>query len=173
MKIAVELAFGEGAALRLLNWLAHENKLIFLEKPDLPGLYEAGVHYEPEKEEEWADYLNLLLKKHEDCDALAAARAGELMARGYRALSARRGDCGARLARDLRLQHIRAKVILRTRVDPGDTGMYHCIVKYWVGTRACYDDPSIRLGMHTGGVVTDQTLRQPIILPPDIHQMVP
>lgn len=170
MKISIELAFDEPAALRLLNWLAFENKLILRQMPDLPGLYETHVHYEPEKDEEWADYLNLLWKGKEDCDALAAARAGELMARGWRALSGRRGDCGWKLARDLRLRSIPAKVILRTRVEPGQSGMYHCIVKYWVGGKVCYDDPSARLGMYTGGVVTAETLRQPVIYPPDVHQ---
>jgi len=161
VRIVVELAFEEGAALRLLNWLAGENRRILQGMPELPGLYESHVVYRPEEEEEWADYLNLLLKGYEDCDALAAARAGELMARGYRALDPARGDGGAVVAHDLRLRSIPAKVILRTRVNPGESGLYHCIVKYWVAGRRYYDDPSIRLGMHTDGIVTTRTLRQP------------
>ena len=178
MDITVELAFDEGATLRLLNWLAHENKLIFRMRPDLPGLYASGVKYHPDLDgrgrakERFADVLNMYLKGHEDCDSLAAGRAGELMARGWRALDPARGDYGARLARDLRLAHIPAKVILRTRVAPGQSGLYHCIVKYRVLNRTFYDDPSIRLGMRTGGVVSEMTLRQPVLERPRIRQLV-
>lgn len=170
MRIIVELAFDEAAALRLLNWLAGENARIFLSHPGLPGLYESGVRYKPEKDEEWADYINLLLKGHEDCDALAAARAGELMARGAHALSRERGDYGAKEAWRLGLEHIRAKVILRTRIEPGETGLYHCIVKYWVGGRAFYDDPSARLGMWTRGRVSRRTLQQPRLKAPVYYE---
>lgn len=170
MRIIVELAFDEAAALRLLNWLAQENARIFLSHPNLPGLYQSGVKYKPERDEEWADYINLLLKGHEDCDALAAARAGELMARGAEALSLDAGDYGARRARELGLRHIRAKVILRTRLEPGETGLYHCIVKYWVDGRVFYDDPSARLGMWTGGRVTRQTLNQPTMKQPVYYE---
>ena len=159
MRIAVELAFDEKAAVRLLNWLAGENRRIFWGEPSLPNLYDAGVVYRRETEETWSDAINLLLQGHEDCDALAAYRAGELQARGYKALSIARGDYGAREARARRLRHIDARVVLRTRSDPGKPGMYHCIVKYRVGRRWYYDDPSIRLGMR--GYID---LRQP-----DVH----
>lgn len=148
MLIAVELAFEEKAAVRLLNWLANENRIIFLERPDLPGLYESGVRYKREKVETWSDYLNLLMQGHEDCDALAAARAGELMARGYRALSLSRRDSGAAEARQLKLERIKAEVVLRTRAEKTKGGMYHCIVRYRIGRKWYYDDPSARLGMY-------------------------
>ena len=160
----VALAFDEGAALRLLNWLAEENARIFRvydrrakakgEAP-LPGLYESGVRYEREDEELWSDVLNLYLQGFEDCDALAAARAGELQARGYKALSPRDevdpvrypGDEGLALAWRLKIKSIPAEVILTTRARPGRPGLYHCIVKYQIGGKVFYDDPSARLGM--------------------------
>lgn len=149
MRIAVELAFDEFGAVRLLNWLARENAQIYRSEPDLAGLYESGVRYEREKEETWSDVINMYLAGHEDCDALSAARAGELMARGYRALNPRLGDHGAALARKLNLKRIPAQAVIRTRTDRGQPGgLYHCIVKYQVGDRIYYDDPSARLGMY-------------------------
>jgi len=165
--IVVKLAFQEQAALRLLNWLARENARIFLsydkrartkgEKP-LPGLYESGVRYEVEKGEIWCDYLNLLMEGHEDCDALAAARAGELLARGWRAMRPADprdpvkypGDQGYAAAMRLRPRSIRAEVMLSTGGKPGEPSLYHCITRYWIGGREYRDDPSARLGMLTG-----------------------
>lgn len=172
MRIIIEMAFDEAAALRLLNFLARENARIYLGNPDLPSIYDPNVrvHYAPEREEEWADVINVILKGREDCDALAAARAGELMARGARALSIERGDWGALEARRLGLKHLPAKVVLRTRLEPGQTGMYHCIVKYRVGNHVYYDDPSARLGMYTRGRVSRKTLRQPRVKQAIYHE---
>ena len=144
----MKLAFGEGALLRLLNWLAQENARIFKVHPDLPGLYESGVVYDRERRETWCDYLALLAQGREDCDGLAAARAGELVARGAAALQP--GDGGYREAKALGLTTIKAEPILTTRVRPGDSGLYHCIVRYWVGADRYTDDPSARLGMLDG-----------------------
>ena len=92
----------------------------------------------------------MLLQGHEDCDGLASARAGELQARGWRAL--RPGDDGYVLAQQLRPDPIRAEVMLTTRSRPDDTGLYHCIVRYRVGGRWLRDDPSARLGMNGGRI---------------------
>ena len=101
MRIAIQLAFQEEAAVRLLNWLAQENARILRARPDLPALYDARVVYRRERGEAWCDYLNLLARGWEDCDGLAAARAGELLARGWRALTD--GDPGFAEARRLKL----------------------------------------------------------------------
>ena len=146
MRIAVKLAFDENAALRLLNWLARENARILRRHPELPGLYDAGVVYRRERGETWCDYLNLLARGHEDCDGLAAARAGELLARGSRAL--RPGDGGYTEARARRLRSVEAETMLRTRTREGKPGLYHVIVRYRVGSRWYRDDPSARLGMY-------------------------
>jgi hypothetical protein len=146
MRIAVKLAFDEDAAVRLLNWLASENALILRRQPGLPLLYDSKVVYQREDDETWCDYLNMLIQGHEDCDGLAAARAGELQARGWRAL--RPGDGGYELAAGLRLDSLVAEVFLRTRSEPGSPGLYHCLVRYRVGTQWYEDDPSKRLGMH-------------------------
>lgn len=166
MDITVALAFQEKGALRLLNWLAGENALIFRAydkraarkgEAKLPGLYESGIRYETEEVETWSDYLNTLIQGHEDCDALAAIRAGELRARGWRAMRPRDeddpvrypGDEGYGLARRLRPKSIAAEVILTTRTEPGRPGLYHCVVKYRLpgNPKVFYDDPSARLGM--------------------------
>ena len=146
MKIAVKLAFDERAALRLLNWLARENARILRARPDLPGLYASGVVYRREVDETWCDYINMLAQGHEDCDGLAAARAGELLARGWRALGEQ--DPGHQQAKRRGLRSIRAEVMLRTRARENEVGLYHCIVRYRVGSRWFRDDPSARLGMY-------------------------
>ena len=145
MKISVKLAFDEHAALRLLNWLARENAIILRSRPDLPLLYDSGVVYRREADETWCDYLNLLAQGHEDCDGLAAARAGELLARGYRALTHQ--DPGYHTARNFCMATLPAEVLLLTDSDGGQPGQYHCIVRYQVGARWFRDDPSARLGM--------------------------
>jgi len=150
MRIALDLAFDENAAVRLLNWLALENARILRRYPNLPGLYESGVRYQREKGEIWKDYLNLLRTRWEDCDGLAAARAGEIMARGWRALGPE--DAGYPLARNLRPRGIYAEVFLRTRAVKGESGVYHCLVQYAMQDRRgrwhwYEDDPSERLGM--------------------------
>ena len=150
MKIAVKLAFDERGALRLLNWLAQENAIIFRAQPELPLLYDSGVVYRRELDETWCDYLNMLAQGHEDCDGLSAARAGELLARGWNAL--RVGDQGFELARQSRAVSLSAEVLLTTRSRPEAPGLYHCIVRYRVGRAWFRDDPSARLGMNGGRI---------------------
>lgn len=140
------MAFDEGASVRLLNWLARENARLLVSRPDLPGLYASGVRYRRERDETWCDYLTMLAQGQEDCDGLAAARAGELLARGWKAL--KRGEPGYRAARTLRPRSIRAEVMLRTRAGAGEPGLYHCIVRYRIAGRWFRDDPSARLGMN-------------------------
>ncbi len=147
MDITVRLSFEEKAAARLLNWLAWENAIILRKEPDLPLLYESPVVYALEPVELWSDLKMALLAGEEDCDALAAWRAGELIARGADALLP--WDGGYRRARRERLTAIPAEVVLKTRssaANPG--GLYHCVVKYYIGDRVYYDDPSARLGMN-------------------------
>lgn len=147
MDIIVRLSFEEKAALRLLNWLAWENAIILRQQPDLPALYESPVVYATEQQETWSDLLSALDAGEEDCDSLAAWRAGELIARGYEALLPWQG--GYREARRARKTAIPAEVILKTRSSverPG--GLYHCIVQYYVDNIAYIDDPSARLGMN-------------------------
>ena len=146
MKIAVKLAFDEMGAVRLLNWLAQENAIILRARPDLPLLYDSGVIYQREEDETWSDYINLLAEGHEDCDALASARAGELIARGWKALAP--GDEGYELAAKQKPATIAAEVMLRTRTRPDQPGLYHCIVRYPIGGQWFRDDPSAKLGMY-------------------------
>lgn len=146
MKIRVLLSFHEGAALRLLNWLAQENALLHRAQPGLPLLYDSGVVYRRDDRETWSDYLYILAANQDDCDGLAAARAGELLARGTEALAP--GDEGYEETRGQPLDHIPAEVMLLTMAAPGETGLYHCIVRYRIAGRWYRDDPSARLGMN-------------------------
>lgn len=146
MNIRIKLAFHEGAAVRLLNWLAGENARILRARPDLPLLYDTAVVYQRERDETWCDVLNTILHGKEDCDGLSAYRAGELIARGWRAL--RPGDEGYEAAVLAKPKSIPAEVFLRTRVPVGGSGTYHCVVRYPVEGAWYSDDPSARLGMH-------------------------
>ena len=145
MNITVALTFNERDAVSLLNWLARCNARLLRERPSLPFLYEANVHYEREEVETWSDFIQLLAQGWEDCDALAAARAGELLARGWKALSPR--DPGYAAAKAANLTSIPAEVALTTTLRPGEHGLYHCVVRYVVNGTVWFDDPSARLGM--------------------------
>lgn len=163
MKISLRVAFNEHSAVRLLNWLALENALILDESRGLPLLYRSNVRYARERQEIWCDYPSMLAQGVEDCDGLAAARAGELISRGWRALHpsylAETDEelkdhgidpwpTGYAKARKANLTSIPAEVFLRTRVPEGGSGLYHCVVRYRVGKDWYFDDPSARLGMY-------------------------
>ena len=145
MIIKVALTFNERDAVSLLNWLARCNARLLRERPSLPLLYATSVRYEREEEELWSDYIQLLAQGWEDCDALASARAGELIARGWKALTP--GDPGYAAAKAANLTTIPAEVALTTSVRQGEHGLYHCVVRYVVNGTVWFDDPSARLGM--------------------------
>ncbi len=146
MNITVALTFNERDAVSLLNWLARCNARLLRERPRLPLLYRTSVRYGREEEETWSDFIQLLAQGWEDCDALAAARAGELIARGWRALSP--SDPGYAAAKAANLTSIPAEVALTTQLPEGARGgLYHCIVRYVVDGTVWFDDPSARLGM--------------------------
>ncbi len=152
MQIAVRLAFHEEGAVRLLNWLALEDARILRDNPTLPSLYDSGVVYRRETEEVWSDVVNTITAGHEDCDALAAYRAGELLARGWRVLGDGDPIEAVAAARKTRPKSIKAEVIITTRTVFGRPGLYHCIVRYWVNGKQYRDDPSARLGMRRGRI---------------------
>jgi hypothetical protein len=145
VNITVALTFNERDAVSLLNWLARCNARLLRERPMLPLLYATSVRYGREEEETWSDYIQLLAQGWEDCDALAAARAGELLARGWRALAP--SDPGYAAARAARLESIPSEVALTTQIKKGEHGLYHCVVRYVVNGTTWFDDPSARLGM--------------------------
>lgn len=147
MLITIKVAFGEQGIVRLLNALRDENVRELRHYARLghalPLLYRSGVVYEREKRETWSDVICTVAQGKEDCDALAAYRAAELVVLGGRALTP--GDGGYRAGR--RRSSIPAEVFLTTRIPAGSTGLYHCIVRYRVAGRIYTDDPSARLGM--------------------------
>jgi hypothetical protein len=147
--------FREPMAVTLLNLMARTDAAQVIEDPSLPNLYDSGSVYGREKVELWTDYVTLLKAGWQDCDALAPAQAGLLMARGWRALGL--GDPGLEHALRLRPKHIEAEVLMTTRVRPGAAGPYHCIIRYRIGDTWYRDDPSARLGM-IGGMVDRNVL---------------
>lgn len=163
------MGFNEREAVSLLNWLARHNQRELLRNPDFPGLYASNVVYQREEVETWCDYAEMLVQGWEDCDGLSAARAGELLARGWRALSP--GEEGYREARASRITSIPAEVMMTTNVPAGGHGLYHCIVRYRVNGRRCYDDPSARLGMLPTLLSAEQTaqrIRSRVLFPKEV-----
>jgi len=145
LSIDVRMTKSESGFVELLNLLARHNARLLLERQDLPFLYDSGVFYQREQRETWCDFLAMLEQGWEDCDGLAAARAGELMAWGADALTPI--DGGHDQALRLGLESIPAWVLLRTKGLKGERNLYHCVVLYKVGDTFWRDDPSARLGM--------------------------
>lgn len=145
MQFKVVLTDLEGEGLRLLQFMAEANFRLHLRYPGLPLLYRSGIGYKRERDEVVMDYLAMLVNRVEDCDGLAAARAGELMAKGTHALTEE--DDAWPLAERLWPARIPAEVMLLTRTPRRRQGQgaYHCIVRYWVGGIEFRDDPSLRV----------------------------
>jgi len=99
----------------------------------LPELYKTGVRYQTEgTPEKWWDAEEILAQGHDDCEGLAAFRAGELITRGYDA-------------------HVHTRLITGPADGMGGGGasrLFHAITRV-DGLRGGprYDDPSVRLGM--------------------------
>lgn len=147
-------SLNEQTAVEFLNVLARHNVAVMREAQGrLPLLYWSGVVYNREPFELWSDYPTLLEAGHEDCDALAAARAAELVVHGWRALTP--GCAGYAEAKRLRPTSIAAVVHITTWDNPGRR-LYHCIVRYRIGEQWYRDDPSLRLGMRDG--LIDRTI---------------
>lgn len=115
-----------------------------IKKHNLPPLYESGVRYHTERkvdgrtQELWNDYLSMLDERFDDCESLAAVRAGEFINEG---LDGR----------------VRCRLVKRPSPDRGlftgqrRTGggrLFHAVaaVRKSDGSWA-YDDPSAMLGM--------------------------
>lgn len=96
----------------------------------LPGIYESGVVYQPEGSPElWWDAQEIINNGFDDCEGLAAYRAGELIAQGTPAQ------------------------VWTRRIQPPDgsrsrRALFHALTKVNLpGGAVRYDDPSVRLGM--------------------------
>lgn len=138
--------------MALCNWLSAVNASLMMAGPELPLLYDAGIIYQRESAEHFRDVVNMYRAGFEDCDSLAPARAGELIARGWRAM--RKGDAGYDAAMRSRPSNIEAVCFFTTRDDPDDPGpkLYHVEVAYWINGVRYEDDPSARLGMYDGEI---------------------
>lgn len=142
MNIFCEVPDHPRAWLHLLHAIAAANAEILAGNPRFPLLYRAPVVYQNEQGEVWRTADKVLREGVEDCDGLACWRAGELMARGYRAVFP--FEKAYPLAQRLRPARISARPVLLRM----DAGLYHCITVYELGGETFVDDPSQRLGMH-------------------------
>lgn len=142
MLITCEVPNHPRAWLHLLTGIANADAEIIAGNPGFPLLYNAPVVYQREIGELWRTADKILRDGFEDCDGLACWRAGELVARGWRAIFPFE-DAWA-VAQRLRPASISARPVL---LNQGG-GLYHCITLYELGAHTFYDDPSARLGMH-------------------------
>jgi hypothetical protein len=102
-----------------------------IEQMGLPKLYDSKVRYQTEGPEKWWDAPEIIMQGHDDCEGLAAYRAGELRLDGH----------DARVW--TRLIHKPSKVMGGSGKDGR---LFHAItrVDFPNGTHA-YDDPSTRV----------------------------
>lgn len=123
-----------------------------IEHYDLPSLYSGRVRYQVEGSPElWWSSKEIHDRTYDDCEGLAAYRAGELILMGYDAEVYTRliqkpdkGMGGS--GKGGRLFH--AITLVKGWTNP-ETGRYE-VVRNPDGTRV-YDDPSVRLGMPVPG----------------------
>ena len=100
-----------------------------------PGIYESGVYYQTEGSPElWWDVDEILAQGHDDCEGLAAYRAGELLLRGHKARVWTRNVPSA-------------DVLMGGRGD-SRSRLFHAVTRVELpGGKVAWDDPSMRLGM--------------------------
>lgn len=117
-----------------------------IKSQNLPPLYKSGVRYKTEGSPElWWDAEEILRNGHDDCEGLAAYRAGELINRGYDA-------------------RVYTRLVQQPSKEMGGSGkkggrLFHAVTKVYAGPDGApvlaadgtpvYDDPSARLGMPT------------------------
>lgn len=149
-EIALELVFDPEYVMSLCNVVRLMNVSELLRNPHLPLLYDSGVVYQREGGEVFRDVVHLYKRGADDCDTLAPARAGELLARGWKALAP--GEGGYELAQRKRPSSINAWCYFTTRDDVNGPGpkLWHVEVMYEVAGQDFTDDPSARLGMYDG-----------------------
>lgn len=116
--------------------IARHNARMIVERK-LPPLYYSGIRYYVEGlPERWLDYPQQLIEKRDDCEGLAATRAGELIVQGY--------DAHVELRRIDALHAGQGGANARG----GGGRTFHAITRVNLpGGRKAYDDPSARLGM--------------------------
>lgn len=108
----------------------HNAKLI--QARGLPPLYDSGVKYKTEEGEFWWDAQEILNNGFDDCEGLAAYRAGEILAAGGEAAVVTR------------------KIAVPQAFAGGGGGgrLFHALVRALDRNgKLEYDDPSVRLGM--------------------------
>ena len=117
-----------------------------IKQKNLPPLYKSGVRYKTEGSPElWWDAEEILAHGHDDCEGLAAYRAGELINQGYDA-------------------RVYTRLVQKPSTEMGGSGkkggrLFHAITRVYSGPDGeplrtkygtpVYDDPSARLGMPT------------------------
>lgn len=133
----------EAKPVRELNQAIAVHNAKRMKLKNLPPLYRSGIKYQTEGSPElWWDAEEILAHGHDDCEGLAAYRAGELINRGYNA-------------------QVWTRLVKMPAPEMGGSGkggrLFHAVTRVVSGpggkpVRAVdgtipYDDPSSRLGM--------------------------
>lgn len=131
--------------VREVNQAIAVHNAMRIKEKGLPPLYKSGVKYKVEGSPElWWDAEEILRNGHDDCEGLAAYRAGELLAKGF----------DARVYTRL-VKHPSKE--MGGSGKPGGGRLFHAVTKVYTNPNGepvlapdgtpVYDDPSKRLGM--------------------------
>lgn len=153
MEIDLRLPARPRAWLWILQAIRTINAELIAGTPSFPLLYYSRVIYVRERAERFATADQVLALGEEDCDSLAAWRAGELEALGWLAVFP--FEDAYPWATAYRPETIPARVVL---TQEGPTA-YHALVAYDIAGQTFFDDPSARLGMYGGLTPEIQELR--------------
>lgn len=140
-RMVVAIDDDKALAVREINQAIARHNALRIKQKRLPPLYNSGVVYKPEGSPElWWDAEEILRRGHDDCEGLAAYRAGELIA-------------GIADHRSWPAQ-VWTRLVKTPSKEMGGSGkggrLFHAIVRIPDGAgpgKAAYDDPSVRLGM--------------------------
>lgn len=83
MLARLHLPHGERFYTDALEGLVRVNERLYRENPAIPSVYQSGARYRGrDPGEDWRNVVEIVKERFGDCEDLAAARAGELRARG-------------------------------------------------------------------------------------------
>lgn len=143
--MVVSIDDNEALPVREINTAIARHNARRIREKNLPPLYKSGVKYKTEGSPElWWDAEEILAHGHDDCEGLAAYRAGELINLGYDA-------------------RVYTRLVQKPTKAMGGSGkggrLFHAVTRAYTGPDGApllaqdgtpvYDDPSARLGMPT------------------------
>jgi len=133
-RMVVTIDDDQALPVREINTAIARHNAWEIEKYDLPPLYSGRVRYQVEGSPElWWSAKEIHDRTYDDCEGLAAYRAGELILKGYPKAS------------------VYTRLIRKPDQGMGGSGkggrLFHAITRVETPDGVFFDDPSVRLGM--------------------------